>query len=130
MNTEEILALYNIQMLNSVGEGRINEKMFKGGGKMASYFDVENRSVDWINEEILPLLEHFINGNTPPMDPNYAQLGGIGSMAYPYKDAVRFHNPINGEIVQTIPLAHFKLIAEAWRDFLSNPQHTRDSSES
>lgn len=123
MASKEILIAYNIEMINSIismpktGEKYIR-KTFLGGSEMEPYFDLAFRSAPILNQDVLPIVQHFINGNSPLMDPNIAELGGIDNYALPYVDAIRFHNPNNGEITQTIPLEHFKVIAEAWRDFL------------
>lgn len=81
---------------------------------------MEFRDVDSINEDILPIVNHFISGNDPALDDNAAELGGSANYALPYLDAIRFHNPSNGEIVQTIQINDFKVIAQVWRDFLLN----------
>lgn len=115
MTTKEVLKIYNIEMIitNHIYKGKV--KLFLGGGDMEPFFGLSYATADTVNEDILPIIEHFLNGNTPPVDPD---LGGLGAPATIYLHEVRFHNPNNGQIEQTIPLEHFKIIAIAWRDFL------------
>ncbi|GGE66455.1 hypothetical protein EV200_1083 [Pedobacter psychrotolerans] len=114
MTTKEILKLYKIEMIIEQVNG-YKIKNFIGGGDMEPFFSLAYATADTVDEDVIPAIQHFLNGNIPPIDPD---LGGIGALATIYSDAVRFHNPYNGEIEQTIPLEHFKIIALAWRDFL------------
>ncbi len=123
MTTQDVLNQYDIKFINNATPNPLGvksiRKTFANGGAMGWYFDVEFRDADSINEDILPIINYFVAGNNPPLDDNSAELGGSTNYALPYLDAVRFHNPDNGEIVQTIPINDFKIIAQAWSDFLS-----------
>lgn len=115
MTTKEVLKMYDIEMIktNHIYKGKV--KMFLGGGNMEAFFGLSYATADTINEDVLPMIEHFLNGNMPPVDPD---LGGLGAPATIYSEAIRFHNPNTREIEQTVPIDHFKIIALAWRDFL------------
>jgi hypothetical protein len=119
MTTQEILVSHNIEMISSIVNNTIN-KSFLGGDHLEAYFNIGFNSFRAINEDVLPILYHFRDGNNPPMDND---LGGIpGNCAYIYEETldvifIGFEN----EIVQTVPLDHFISIAEAWRDFLLTP---------
>ena len=112
--------MYNIKMENVVVniQGRYIRKTFTGDDQIGPYFDIAQNDPDFLTEEIIPIVKHFIGSNIPPMDPNNCDLGGMGTFAVTRLDGVYFHNPNNGDIVQIVPLEHFKIIAEAWRDFL------------
>jgi hypothetical protein len=124
MTTQDILNQYNIKFINNATPNPLGvktiRKSFINPDAIGWYFDVEFRDPDSINEDILPIVNYFIAGNNPALDDNDAELGGSANYALPYLDAVRFHNPSNGEIVQTVPINDFKIIAQAWRDFLSS----------
>lgn len=126
MTLTEVLKIYDIEFSNFVfsftgKEEKHIRKTFLGGEHMESYFDIVKNDPYILTEEVIPMIQYFIDGNIPPMNHNEAELGGIGAFALPYTDAVRFHNPYNGKIEQTIPLEHFKIIATGWRDFLLEP---------
>jgi hypothetical protein len=126
MTIQEILKLYDIEMVNSpvLYKGRkVNLKSFVGGDEMEPFFDMAYSSVDSVNE-IIVMVQHFIDGNNPPMNEIEAQLGGIGNYAIIYQEGVCFYNPYNGQIIQTVPLHDFKIVAKTWRDFLLQPPLT------
>jgi len=120
MEVKEVFKMYNIKMENIVVNGpeKYIKKSFTGDDEIGPYFNVVQDDPDFLTEEIIPIVKHFIGGNIPPMDPNNCDLGGIGTFTLTKLDGVYFHNPYNGDIVQIVPLEHFKIIAEAWRDFL------------
>lgn len=126
MSTQDILNLYNIKMYNKVDTvsltgSKVNNKVFLGGNQMEIFFELSYNDPDVINEDVLTKVNYILNGNTPPLNSIDCQLGGISTSPILYSDAVRFHNPNTGAIVQTVPLNDFKVIAEAWRDFLLQP---------
>ena len=111
MTTKEILNLYGIEMVNS------SIPALLGGGNMESFFMVRNDTEDL--KDLILQLQHFMKGNTPPCADG-DNLGGLGNLAYidASSGVVHFNNPYTGEITQTVPLEQFKIITEAWRDFM------------
>ncbi|TFF38838.1 hypothetical protein [Mucilaginibacter psychrotolerans] len=123
MTTIEILNLYGIKFTIFIsprpvlGKNRVR-KGFIGGGSMENYFGSDFDTLESITEDVLPIVQHYINGNNPEMNHISSELGGSVDYAIPDISNVTFHNPNDGEIVQTIPIIHFTVIAEAWREFL------------
>lgn len=124
MTTKEILDSYKISMYNRKTSARgmvTNDKFFLGGEQMESFFGLSYNDPDNLNEILIPTVEHFFNGDNPPLDWNDTTFTGIDNTAIIYIDAVCFFSHQSGNVLQTVPISHFKIIAEAWRDFLLQP---------
>jgi hypothetical protein len=126
MDQESILKLYSISMNNenmSFNGKLVNYKRFLGGNYLEWFFDQGYDTPESIAEDILPDIQYIINGNNPPLDSikdnSYGGDGTFFIILYP--DTFRSHKIGSGEIIQTIPIEHFKIIAEAWKDFLLQP---------
>ncbi len=116
--------MYGVEMRNAVLQfSHPNlpsiRKVFLGGDQLETFFDLAWRLADGIDKELIPVVDHFILGNQPEIDPNEAQFGCITNSAHLYLEGIVFYNP-DGEIIQSVPLEHFKEIALAWRDFLNS----------
>jgi len=123
MSKQEILNQYGIKMLNkairaSLHGGQANSKIFSGGNQMDSFFDISYNDPNNINDEILTKVNYVLNGNTPPLSDIDSELSGLDTFAEVFPTEVRFYDFNTGDILQQVPLEHFKIIAEAWRDFL------------
>jgi hypothetical protein len=119
MTQKEILDLYKIEFIIQdiffPSGNKVKSKVFLSETVLGSYFNLSFNEPYSISEDLIPTIQHFIDGNSPEIDPD---LGGVGEFAIAYIDEVRFYNPHNGEITFRIPMKHFKIIAEAWRDYL------------
>ena len=124
MTAEEILKIYRIEMINYLlspaqGSSKRIVKTFLGGGEMESFFGTACKSIDDINEVVIPIIQHFIDGNNPPMDENEANMEGIDNFLIVYPNGGNFFSLNDFKLLQIVPLDHLKIIAETWRDFLS-----------
>jgi hypothetical protein len=123
MTTKELLKMYSITMSNVVIDnksinGKYFIKNFVGGKEMEAYFQLLNPIAEDLTNNTIPLIQNLIEGHEPD-DPELAELGSTTSIfAVAQLDGVNFINRHSGETVQIVPLEHFKMIAEAWRDFL------------
>jgi len=126
MTTQDLLKTYKVEMINYLipsanGNHSYNTKVFLGGGEMESFFGVYCKTVADLNEIIIPTLQHFIDGNNPPMNETDANIEGIDNFLIIQSDGAHFYGLPNFKHLQTVPLDHLKIIAQAWRDFLLQP---------
>ncbi len=133
MTAIEILKLYDVKMERlQIDLPFKNQKQiitnFTGGNQMEPFFGISYNTIDSIEKDIIKKVDHFINGNSPPMNEMDVQISAIDNYAILYADGVHFYNPNNGNVLQKVPLEHFKIIAALWRDFLLQP--TSESTNS
>jgi len=124
MTTKEVLDSYKINILNrktSTYGIVTNDKFFLGGEQMESFFGLSYNDLETLNDILIPTVEHFLNGDNPPLDWNDTYFTGINNTAIIYVDKVCFISHQSRNVIQTVPIGHFKIIAEAWRDFLAQP---------
>jgi len=115
MTTTEILAFYDINFINmQLGLDLSPSKFFIGGGEMESFF-LFFRDPEVIETEVIPVIDHYLNGN-PFLIDNDLTVGG-GDYVEVTLLGVRFINRNTLIEDQMVPLDHFKSIAIAWADF-------------
>lgn len=110
MTVEEILHQYDVSFyVSDFGTpfflaANVMEKMF-------TFFS----SVDDLNEEVLQLVDHYLQGNPFPVDND---LSFFYQGAEVTMQGIRFYHLYTGDLDFLLPLEHFKVIVLAWRDFL------------
>jgi hypothetical protein len=118
MTTVEILEFHNISFINQESSLDISPtKLFIGGRAMETFFFLMNDPDD-IDTEIIPRIDHYLAGNTFPID-NDLTVGG-GDFVKVTLGGVNFINMITMAVEQIVPLNHFKEIAIAWADYNRN----------
>ncbi|HCN47962.1 MAG TPA: hypothetical protein DIT10_02485 [Chryseobacterium sp.] len=115
MTTKEVLDFYNISFYVSTQVGKT--PYFLGGDEMEELF-LFFRTVDDIDEEVLPLIDHYLNGNPFPVDNDLTVT--TRERVEVTLAGVTFISMHTGNMDMMVPLQHFKTIVLAWRNFLSN----------
>ncbi|MBP2616427.1 hypothetical protein [Chryseobacterium jejuense] len=115
MTTKEVLDFYNINFYVSTQFGKT--PYFLGGDEMEELFLFFN-AVDDIDEEVLPLIDHYLNGNPFSVDNDLTVA--LRERIEVTLDGVKFINMNTGNVDMEVPLQNFKTIVLAWRNFLNN----------
>lgn len=115
MTAKEVLDFYDISFYVSTQFGKT--PYFLGGDEMEELF-LHFNTVDDINEEILPLIEHYQNGDPFPVDNDLTV--SLRERIEVTLVGVKFINMNTGNIDMIVPLQHFKTIVLAWQNFLNN----------
>lgn len=115
MTTKEVLDFYDVSFYVSTQFAKTPH--FLGGDEMEELFIYFN-TVDDIDEEILPLIDHYLNGNPFPIDNDLTV--SLRERIEVTLEGVKFINMNTGTVDMVVPLQNFKIIALAWRNFLSN----------
>ncbi len=117
METQQLLKLYDISFEETRHDNMSPTRNFLGGGEMETFF-LFMRGHENIEEDVIPVIDHYIKGNPFPID-NDLTVGGA-SFVDVEGDGVKFINRETMETEQVVPLEHFKIIAQAWADY-NNP---------
>lgn len=113
MTTEQVLKFYEISFLNETSSDGSKSNYFLGGDEMETYFTFL-RDPKTIENEIIPVVDHYINGNPFPIDNDITVEGGY--FVDVTLSGVTFINPETHQIDLTVPLDQFRLILQSWAD--------------
>lgn len=111
MTTTEVLSFHDISFITLESELDSKPiKFFIGGGEMESFF-LNFRNLDDVESEVIPVIDHYLNGNLFAIDndltvegSDYIEVTTLG---------VRFINKVTLVEDQLVPLDQFKTIAQA-----------------
>ncbi|KRB56739.1 hypothetical protein [Flavobacterium sp. Root186] len=117
MTLNQILDLYDISFIKIRDNQNSYTKLFYGGGEMEMFFTYF-REPDNIEEEVIQLIDHYLNGNPFPVDNDLTV--GNGDFIEVSAFSVTFTNRESFIISQSIPLNHFRAITQAWVNYLRN----------
>lgn len=114
MVASEMMKRYGIWFAEDVSpDASWSTKVFLGGGEMEIFFFFWRNPGD-IEEDILPVIDHHLNGNPFPIDDD---LSVEGNKVWVQNGEVQFIDRNTGAVEQAVPLADFRIIAREWADY-------------
>ncbi len=118
---QQVLSKYGIEFVNRDPASRIYEKTIRGGGMMEDFFELSFNSPQDL-DRLISVAKHMHQGNNPPFEGDECEFFCISTWAFVEPDGMAFYesqpdgSPL--KLVQTVPLADFIMITQAWKAFL------------
>lgn len=117
MTREEILRKHDVSLCKTLSRDGTFSKHFLASNVLESYFWLMNGD-DNIEEVVIPVIDHYLNGNPFAIDNSITV--GSNTLTYVTLTGVDFIDRNTRVIEPTVPLHEFKVICEAWIDFVRN----------
>ena len=125
MTTIQILEQYGLNFANVIfpnDPNKLMNKSFTGGGFMEDFFGYTFNYVELLDEDVIPVINHFIAGNVSQMDDQlHISTGGFVIFDTELSAVIFYNYDISLDYIESVPFEDFKTIAEAWRNFLLTP---------
>jgi len=118
---QQVLRKYGIELVNRDPARRIYKKTIRGGGMMEDFFELSFNSPQDL-DRLMSVATHMQQGNNPPFEGDECEFFCISTCAFVEPDGMEFcesqqdGSPL--KLVQTVPLADFIIITQAWKAFL------------